>query len=91
MCCENVQDLTRLETHDGSKTTNTLIIAKSTNAYAATQKTAEDNEFKLKSKARQPWVFKVEVTQKDPGLILSHICVYLQLILSSQAKSLIKL
>ncbi len=58
-----------------AKTTNTLIVAKTTNVYAATQQTAEDNELKFNNKARQLWVFKVEVTQNEPGLLLSHICV----------------
>lgn len=53
MCCGNLEDLTRLETHVGSKTTNTLIVAKTTNVCATTQQTATDNELKINSKARQ--------------------------------------
>lgn len=57
----------------GAKTTNTLIVAKTTNAYAATQQTVEYNELKLNSKAWEPWVFKVEVTQNEPSLIVRSL------------------
>lgn len=57
ICCENLQELTRLETHVYRKTTNTLIVAKTINVWATTQQIARNNG----STAKQPWVLNAEL------------------------------